>query len=336
VKQVGAAIFSTGRAGSELLKVGKTRPWLDIRAGVVFSKEKEGQEFGELCGEPPLGIAATLDYDAVVARPDIQVVLYGGLGSGPEIAEYARRAVSAGKDFITVAGFFHAPTALGPDGARALDEAAKRGGGRAVGTGLYPGFLFDVFPIVMVSNAVSFEELRCERVADCTPWGDGVLRMMHIGEPPEAAAAELAEADGGLLESAGTVSDSLGLAITGTSHRNEVITTDRLRESPRWRAEPGMIVGYHRRVQADLSDGSRLVFDWRGQFGLDPSKDGAEASVRVVVEGNPPYDTTMRGPLFRDTYPPTAARALAAVRPLHDLPPGLYRIDQVPVTPAWV
>lgn len=27
--------------------------------------------------------------------------------------------------------------------------------------------------------------------------------------------------------------------------------------------------------------------------------------------------------------------ALAAVRPLHALPPGLYRIDQAPITPAW-
>ncbi len=333
MEKVGAAIFSTGRAGSELLKVARTRAWIDVRAGIVYTPEKAGKDFGELCGEPANGIVATDDFDAVVARPDIQVVLFGGIGKAADIAGYARRAVAAGKDFITVAGFFHPRTALGDDGARALDEAARRGGGRVVGTGLYPGFLFDVFPIVMVSNAVSFRELRCERVANCTPWGDGVLRSMRIGEPPDVA--DLGGADLGLLESAGTVSDSLGLPIVATRHANEVIVTDRLRESPRFRAGPGTIAGYRRRLEADLADGSRLVFAWQGQFGLDPTLDGVEGSVRVVVEGEPDYDTTMRGPLFTDTYPPTAARALAAVRPLHALPPGLYRIDQVPITPAW-
>jgi hypothetical protein len=187
----------------------------------------------------------------------------------------------------------------------------------------------------MVSNAVSFTELRCERVADCTPWGDGVLRSMHIGEPPGVAEG-LDEPDGGLLESAGTISDSLRIPIVGTSHSNEVIVTDRARRSPRFAAAPGTIAGYRRRLQADLADGSQLVFQWQGQFGLDAVKDGAEASVRVVIEGNPDYDTTMRGPLFLDTYPPTAARALAAVRPLHELPPGLYTVDRVPMTPAWM
>jgi hypothetical protein len=36
-----------------------------------------------------------------------------------------------------------------------------------------------------------------------------------------------------------------------------------------------------------------------------------EASARVVVEGDPPFETIARGDIFLDTYPPTGARAMA-------------------------
>ena len=41
-----------------------------------------------------------------------------------------------------------------------------------------------------------------------------------------------------------------------------------------------------------------------------------EGSARVVVDGDPSFETIVRGDLFLDTYPPTGARAMAAVRPL--------------------
>jgi hypothetical protein len=81
--------------------------------------------------------------------------------------------------------------------------------------------------------------------------------------------------------------------------------------------------------------GGRLVSEWRGRFDLQPERDGMEASAREVVDGDPPFETTVRGDLFLDTYPPTGARAMAAVRPLRLLPPGLHTIDELPQRPIF-
>ena len=40
-----------------------------------------------------------------------------------------------------------------------------------------------------------------------------------------------------------------------------------------------------------------------------------EGSARVVVDGDPAFETVIRGDLFLDTYPPTGARAMAAENP---------------------
>ena len=75
--------------------------------------------------------------------------------------------------------------------------------------------------------------------------------------------------------------------------------------------------------------------EWRGRFDLQPERDGMEASARVIVDGNPQFETIVRGDLFLDTYPPTGARAMAAVRPLRLLPPGLHTIDELAQRPVF-
>ena len=74
---------------------------------------------------------------------------------------------------------------------------------------------------------------------------------------------------------------------------------------------------------------------WRGRFDLQPERDGMEGSARVVVEGEPNFETIVRGDLFLDTYPPTGARAMAAVRPLMALDPGLHTIDRLAQRPGY-
>jgi len=59
------------------------------------------------------------------------------------------------------------------------------------------------------------------------------------------------------------------------------------------------------------------------------------ATVAALNELGVPFETTVRGDLFLDTYPPTGARAMAAVRPLRLLPPGLHTIDELPQRPIF-
>jgi hypothetical protein len=334
MEKIGAAVWATGRAGQEVVRAGVDRPWLEFRAGIVFSPEKEGLDLGEVCGlGRRLDAPCTTDVDAVLGRPDIDVVFYAGLGTPLEAAEACLRANRAGKDAISVAGLTHPRTCLGVEGAAALDAASRETGQRIVATGLWE-FLTVTLPLASMSNVIRFDELRLERVADLTTWGHGILRDQGIGGPPESAGAGFMMRNL-IFEAFVLLVESLGLETDEPAYRSEPIIAERRREHRGYVAEPGSVCGHVRTVTANVRDGGRVVAEWRGMFGLDPERDGLEPSAKVVVTGEPDFEVIVRGELFRDGYPPTGARAIAAVRPLRLLPPGLHTIDELSERPVF-
>jgi hypothetical protein len=333
-EKIGAAVWATGRAGQEIVRAGLGRPWLDFRAGIVFTSAKEGLDLGEACGlDVRLGAPVSTDVDAVLARPDVDVVFYAGLGTPTEVAEACLRANRAGKDAITISGLVHPRTILGAEAAVALDGAARAAGRRILGTGLWD-YLTVTLPLASMSNVLQFEELRLERVADTTYWGHGILRDEGIGAPPEQAGGGFMMRNF-LVESMMLVAESLRLVIGEPSFSSDPILSDVRRERSGYLVEPGTVCGYRRRLVAEVEGGGRLVSLWQGMFDLEPERDGMEGGAKVIVVGEPNFEVAVRGGLFLDTYPPTGARAMAAVRPLRALWPGLRTIDELGQRPAY-
>ena len=332
--RIGAAVWATGHAGRVIVEAGLTRPWLEFRGGIVYSAAKEGLDLGEACGlDVRLGAPVSTDIDAVLARPDIDVVFYTGIGTPAEVAAACLRANRAGKDAITIAGLVHPRTILGPAAAAELDAAARAAGQRILGTGFWD-YLTITLPLAALSNVLRFDEIRLERVADLTFWGHGILRDEGIGGPLEAAGGGFMMRNF-LVEALMLLVESAGLEVDEPVFESVPVLSEVRRERAGYLAEPGTICGHDRRVSANVRGGGRLVSLWRGRFDLQPDRDGMEGSARVVVEGEPAFETIVRGDLFLDTYPPTGARAMAAVRPLMALPPGLHTIDELGQRPVF-
>jgi hypothetical protein len=331
---IGAAVWATGRAGRVIVEAGLTRPWLEFRGGIVYSAAKDGMDLGEAVGiDVRLGAPVSTDIDAVLGRPDIDVVFYAGLGTPAEVAAACLRANRAGKDAITVSGLVHPATILGVEAAADVDAGARTAGRRILGTGLWD-YLTITLPLAAMSNVLSFEEIRLERVADLTYWGHGILRDEGIGGPVEAAGGGFMMRNF-LVEALMLLAESSGLDVGEPVFESVPVLSEVRRERSGYVVEPGTICGHDRRVAADVRGGGRLVSLWRGRFDLQPDRDGMEGSARVVVTGDPAFETIVRGDLFLDTYPPTGARAMAAVRPLRLLPPGLHTIDELGQRPVF-
>jgi len=332
--RIGAAVWATGRAGRVIVQAGLTRPWLEFRGGIVYSPAKDGLDLGEAVGlDARLGARVSTDVDAVLARPDIDVVFYAGVGTPTEVAEACLRANRAGKDAITVSGLVHPRTILGVDGAAALDAGSRAAGQRILGTGLWD-YLTITIPLASISNVLTFDEIRLKRVADTTLWGHGILRDEGVGGPIEAAGSGFMMRNF-LVEALMLLAESAGMAVDEPVFESVPVLARERRERAGYLVEPGTICGHDRRVTANVVGGGRLVSLWRGRFDLQPERDGMEGSAKVVVEGDPAFETIVRGDIFLDTYPPTGARAMAAVRPLRALAPGLHTIDELGQRPVF-
>jgi hypothetical protein len=190
-------------------------------------------------------------------------------------------------------------------------------------------------PLAALSNVFRFSELRLERIVDTGLWGHGILSDEGIGGPPEAAGSGFMMRNF-LVEAMQLLAESAGLEIDEPIFESVPVLSEVRREQAGYVVEPGTLCGHDRLVTADVRGGGRLVSLWRGRFALDPGRDGLEASARVVVDGEPPFETTVRGELFLDTYPPTGVRAMAAVRPLRALAPGLHTVDELSLRPVFL
>ena len=174
--KIGAAVWATGHAGRVIVEAGLTRPWLEFRGGIVYDSAKDGLDLGEACGlDVRLGAPVSTDVDAVLGRPDIDVVFYTGIGSPTEVAAACLRANLAGKDAITISGLVHPRTVLGEAAAARLDAASRETGRRILGTGFWD-YLTINLPLASFSNVLTFDEIRLVRVADTSLWGHGILR----------------------------------------------------------------------------------------------------------------------------------------------------------------
>ncbi len=184
-----------------------------------------------------------------------------------------------------------------------------------------------------MSNVLTFDEIRLERIADMTLWGHGILRDEGIGGPLEAAGAGFMMRNF-LVEALMLLGESAGLELDEPVFESVPVLSDgparagRLRRGARDDLRPRPHGS--RRTSAAAGASSRS-----GAAGSPPERDGMEGSARVVVEGDPAFETIVRGDLFLDTYPPTGARAMAAVRPLRALPPGLHTIDELGLRPVF-
>lgn len=324
------AVWGLGRAGTEMVKVLGAGSEFELAAAITTSPDKAGKDVGELIGAGPNGVRTTADAEAVLRDPGIDVVLYAGLGSDAEQAAIMGDAVDNGKAFITVSGFIHPPTGIGAEAAAALHERAVRGGGRVLGTGVNPGYLLDALPAAIASLSVPAKRIRARRVTDMRYWGDGAMRDEGgCGQDPDQV---VVSEHLSLMSSLALLADHFGGMTSEPAEEHEIRVTRVARSDGRRRVEAGQTVGFNRtaRVQAGATE---IVLEWVSLFCIDPEEDGeAGVAAEIFLEGASDLSLSITGHALIDSYPATAARAVAAIDPLLSLPPGVYRPDQVPAT----
>ncbi|NLT06490.1 MAG: hypothetical protein GXY03_09275 [Solirubrobacterales bacterium] len=328
-----AVVVGLGKT-ARLLRAGAAlRDDVEIVGGVDVDPAKAGADLGEALGGEPLGRPVSAALADELARDDVDVVLHTATGDADEVADALGACLDAGKDALTVNWFVHAPAAYGARRAAELAERARRGGARAAGTGVNPGLLLDVLPVLWGTTFARVERVALRRVSEISTWGRGVLEQeVGLGRPLDSVAVPT----GQLAQSCGILADGLHLDLDRWEETAEpiAVATDRRRGD--LAVPAGRTAGF-RRLARGLRGGTVVAeVEWLAIWAIDPDADGVENSSTLRIEGGgETVETTVAGGLLTDPYPATAARMLNAIAVLRALPPGIYRPDQLPlaVTP---
>jgi 2,4-diaminopentanoate dehydrogenase len=289
--------WATGGVGKASIEGILKHPDLDLAGCWVHSESKHGMDVGEIVGVDPIGVVATTSIDDILAL-DADAVVYA-----PMIPDRAQVAalLRSGKNVITPVGWFY-PAA---DEAEPLEAACQEGRVSLHGTGINPGGITELHPLMFsaLSSAVTF--VRGEEFSDIRTYNapDVVRWIMCFGTTPEEAMKSpmLGLLSGGFVQSVRMCLDALGFSTAAEVRTSqEVAVATAPIDSPIGPIEPGLVAAQRFVWEAVIGERVvvRIAVNWlMGEENLDPPWTfGAEGErFEVEVQGDPSSFVTIKG-----------------------------------------
>jgi hypothetical protein len=181
--------WTTGRTGRAAVRGLVGHPTIELIGCYAWSDDKVGRDVGELCGIEPIGVEATNDVEALLARRP-ECVVYTPYR--PDI-DHVVRMLESGCNIVSTL-YMLSGTGYGEEARARIVAAAARGNASLYTSGVYPGH------VPMVALAASAMSLRIERLSilesvDMSEYAnEQMFRAMGIdGDPADPATAALVE-----------------------------------------------------------------------------------------------------------------------------------------------
>lgn len=277
--------WATGSVGRASLECILAHPGLELAGCYVHSAGKAGRDVGEILGTGPVGVTTTKDAGEILALDADAVVYAPLLPSGREVAALLR----SGKNVVTPVGWFY-PERRDRD---RLDQACADGAVSLHATGIDPGGVTEVFPLILsaVSSAVTF--IRGEEISDMRTYASAdVLRdVMLFGATPEKAqkGPMMGLLDSGYTQSTYMMTDALGIdrGRLRIERTLETAVATAPVGSPMGTIEPGQVAGERYFWDGYVGDRhvSRVGVTWlMGEENLDPAWNFGPEGPRFEME----------------------------------------------------
>jgi 4-hydroxy-tetrahydrodipicolinate reductase len=332
--------FASGTVGRHVMKAVLARSDLDLVGLHVTSADKVGRDIGEIAGDRSTGIAATAEVELIL-QSDADVVIHAPLPSMVYGDDPLRdlddicRLLSGGKNVITVAGYLY-PRAHGDEVLNRLTDACRRGGARFHSTGLNPGWMGDLVPLLMSALSRRIDQIHVLEISNFQhyPSPEIMFGSMGFGSSPAEFAARNTRRSEWLnslfRESIWMVAEGLG----ATPERVESVMETALApgdlQTAAGTVRAGTIAGQHWTWSGMIGGTARIVHEtvWRMHETVAP--EWATGRHRVSIRGEPDMHIDFDANHVSDGLQATAMHAVNAIVPLCAREPGIHTLLDMP------
>ena len=319
--------WTTGNVGKQSVAAIARSSDLELVGCYAWSPDKVGRDVGELCGLPPLGIAATRDVDGLLAlHPDC--VVYNPMW--PSTDELVR-ILEAGVDVVTTAAFINGRR-LGPDRKR-LVEACERGGSSLFGTGISPGWA-ELHGIVLAGISSRIDKITIREAAHTALYDSpDTEKPAGFGRPIDDPDLQRRTAEGTAVfgEAVAMVADALGVELDAVVCEAEHARAITDLDLGSWRIAAGCVAGVAASWQGRV--GGRTIVElavrWKKAPVLEPDWKIEDGYV-IEVQGLP----TIRSTLQLLPPPDFQAKSLADFMGLGHVMTAMPAVNAIPCVVA--
>jgi hypothetical protein len=338
--------WTTGNVGKSSVEALAKNPNYELVGCYAWSKDKAGQDVGELVGIDPLGVAATNDVDALLAlKPD--VVVYNPMWID---VDELTCILAAGVNVVSSASFITGHN-LGA-GRDRIEDACRRGNATMFGSGVSPGFA-DLLAIVAASACDRVDKVTIAESADTTFYDSPATEIpVGFGTPIDDPKLPPMASQGTAVfaEAVRLVADSLGVELDEVVCEAEYAKTTEDLNLGSWTIKAGCVAGVFASWQGRV--GGKTVVDlnvrWRKGQTLDPDWKLDGDGWKITIDGRPtvnmqvgflpPPDFIEKAETIADFM--VLGHIMTAMPPIHAIPavvaapPGIVTYNDLPLPQA--
>ena len=272
------------------------------------------------------------DLTSILAKNEIDVVIIATSSSLEKVAPLIRQAVKSGSNVISICEELSYPFKKYPKLSDELDVLAKSNNVTIVGTGINPGYLMDLLPIVVTAPCQSVESIKVTRMMNSAKRRIPFQKKIGTGLTPEEFRRNIDDkvitGHVGLIESIQMICDALGFEYDDlTEYPPEaVITETDITTSYGELVPKGYVCGLKSRAIAKRK-GKEIVFlDFLAYAGNQDEYDSIE------IEGTPNIFQKIIGGVHGDlgtsamavNLIPIVTKAASGLVTMKDLPAPCY------------
>lgn len=325
--------YGLGAIGSGVVRALLNDPSVEIAGAIDPHPAKVGKDLGEVVGlGRNLGINVTHEAEALLSDTYADVVIHCTGSSLLEVQPQLMTLIGSEKSVVSSCEELSFPWLRYPDVAQKIDRRARETGVRVLGTGVNPGFVMDLLPLMVATATREVKAVKVTRVVDTGKRRVQLQRKTGAGlsvKGFEEGARGGGIAHVGLRESVFMIADTLGFKkLDEVTETLEPVVAKRRMKSEYFSIERGYVAG--------LRQSARGVIDEREVVRLDLEMSMSAADPRDVIEieGTPPLKVVIPGGISGDV---ATASIMANCVPFvaHSRMAGLLTMRDLPIVPYF-
>ena len=333
--------WSSGNVGKHAIAAVAARADLKLKGLYVYDPNKQGADAGHIAGISAMGVKATRDFDKLLAM-DADCVIHTPLpsliyGANPEEdLDVICALLASGKHVVTTVGYLY-PKSHGPKVRRRLEAACRRGGSTFHSTGVNPGWMGDMLPLMMSGMSKHIDKVHVLEITNFQyyPSPQVIFDMMGFGLSPAQFKHHTRRyrhwLSGLFRESIEMVADGLGLALDSIAEQSRYEVTKRPLKVAAGKIPKETVAGQHWEWAGKIGRRKVIVHEtvWRMHESVGP--DWPRGHHSVSISGQPDMHVEF-GPIWNnDVLLSTALRAVNAVPLVCEAPAGIATLIDLPM-----
>jgi len=182
-------VWGTGNIGQPALRSVLGNPELELVGVLVSNPDKDGRDAGELCGRAATGVRASRDVESMLAK-GASAVAYCASGDfrPDEALDDIERCLRAGLDVVTPSVYpLYDPASADPELRSRMEAACRAGDASCFASGVDPGYINDVVPLMLSGLCAEIEEIRAYEWFNYAYYDaeESVRNLVGFGQPME-------------------------------------------------------------------------------------------------------------------------------------------------------